>query len=1105
LKRSLVSLIALAAACAQAEAQAPSQAGAPAAPNPPPSPAQLGISRPASGSPVLYVLDKSQTWVPMGTLDPNLHVFYPDLGQSGATGRTSFPTHAALLAGAPIAAFSQGPIEQQGFNRPGDRGWAVYDFDPTSTAAADTIFVILPQGQNPSTPGRYMLRIPASGVHPEAGGALCDTPIGGTVVDDDTAAVQNLLNYMSASKTAQSTLVQTRKVGQSCAIHSASLTIPPNVWLQGVGFPFGKQTVAGYLPFFQVKHGYSILMSSSTGLRDVMIWSEGMPQAAPNMETIAQWQNTYMQDGSIGINATNASDVVLENVATYGFATGVYFNQAAHHRVTNLRGDNGAMIYVTNTFDAGNLIDLVHDDADWALNFASHISTWGTPTVVAGGAAYQVNDIVNVPKGPFSGGQCPTPFAWKVTAVSGGAITGLAINDTGDCTFAGNPQTWGLSGTPTVPAGGGGSGGGTQTGITLTVADSACLTQPTLIGNTSGGALTQITSVSNPGVCPVTGMTTPITAVTGGGLVGATVNVTWGKNPIALAGGSGSGATITINIQDECYRPGVAVTLYNVQGEVLSNSEHECFQKAAVFDNNWETDARYIGGEGGYYNIDHHPIGVDFEHCIGDSYFRTLFAQGEYQSFLLNNLPANSASCTSPPAPAISYAGASNSMVIDGIISGAPIGMNVGQIVTGPNSSGLIDHAVLDIGASGGPPKIAIGPNSGPWTIGNYVSEKPPNTPLNAYFGGPFAWITVDPTATPPLSTQFGWNGIGSLIRNPDCNVDQYNEGAAAAEAVALRCDGWRWNDTAGANVASQRVTYAPSGHLSSLALVNNTPVALTGSQAASLTQSLEGADIVSWGWGSASPTPITLGWCDTEQATGVYDLFVTNAAKTLSYVHPYTITSANVFQCFATVIPGPTTGTWLTGQGQVGLTIGFDQGAGPAATAPAANSWQSGQFTETAGAVQFVAQPANSKRWLSAMFLVPGPFGIIQYRPRPYRDELDLAQAFFQKSFPAGTKVAQNNGTAGAAGMLDSAAAGASNAAMVYFNKPLIASPTVTFFSPGAATANCYDVTKSADLGLAAASLVGTKSFLVTCPPAGGNPAVNDTLAAQWAADSGF
>jgi hypothetical protein len=134
---------------------------------------------------VLQVLDNTKTWVPIGTIDPNAHFFFP------ANASVIYPTHAALIAG---VTQNVGPtIEQQGFSVPG-QGAARYDWIAGSTATADGVFVIQPT--NISGAGRYVMRLVPAGMALSASGAI---PLPTGTPTDAGPALTAMVNFINGA------------------------------------------------------------------------------------------------------------------------------------------------------------------------------------------------------------------------------------------------------------------------------------------------------------------------------------------------------------------------------------------------------------------------------------------------------------------------------------------------------------------------------------------------------------------------------------------------------------------------------------------------------------------------------------------------------------------------------------------------------------------------------------------------------------------------------------------------------------------------------------------------------------------------------------------
>ena len=170
LRRVFFSLaLGLAASCAHAQTA--------------PSPADVGISK---GTPDVFKLKgHDNAWTPFGSVDPSTHIFIPGTngniapndcvkwgpgltsagaacnsvtgGATPANQLTIYTSHSGLVNNVttPTEAWT---VIQQGFYAPGDGGAATYQWNFTSTCAADGIVCVLPIGQSSGVAGRYLLQ-----------------------------------------------------------------------------------------------------------------------------------------------------------------------------------------------------------------------------------------------------------------------------------------------------------------------------------------------------------------------------------------------------------------------------------------------------------------------------------------------------------------------------------------------------------------------------------------------------------------------------------------------------------------------------------------------------------------------------------------------------------------------------------------------------------------------------------------------------------------------------------------------------------------------------------------------------------------------------------
>jgi hypothetical protein len=746
--RFLAFLCAILGVVGAAMAQAPQ-------PNPGPAPAQMGLTYPTAGSPVLYVLDPTNNWSALGTLNTALHTFSPDLGVgNGATAKVSFPTHAALVAGAPSASQMVVSIEQQGFYAAGDGGWASYDWSAASTVTADGVFAILPSGQSSGVAGRYMLRVPAEGIHPEAAGAYCNTPVGGTVANDDATAIQNLINYLSNSGVSGGTVVfNTHKNGTTCVINSANLTVDSYVKLKGVGLNSAVGN-ASQFPSLQLNSAYSVVLNGGSALENIEIWRQGLASQPSTVEGIYAYQQSLCD--TVGINWTTGQcnsgttslaisvgqrGAKLNHVRVIGFHEAVKLNNAPQTILDDFLYDGANGVELTSTGDITYLTNIRGQTTPYVSNLASYVSTY-TATVVNGGTGYVTGDTVTFPAGT---GSCTTAPTATVTA-SGGAISTLTMLDTGACTAADSPETWGAS-SSTLPVVYAGGSGGSNGSAVITISAPNCISAPTWNATISGGALVSVNSVASAGSCEGGSIPVQLQTVSGGSLSGAQItsapvtlasgvvapwgNSYWAKNAISLSGGSGSGATATPSVISTSFRPGIGLWDHSdSSGSVISKVEIEGAQTSEKIDTVTGDHFYSLAGENytGSWNVP--GVGLDLENCDGGvSIIQSQFT-GNSTSYLLNN------TC-----------GVTLMDVRPGGGGSFPNASNWNGIVTGSGSSGTILGLYGGLGSqNGSPPVVQIGSGSGAWSFPSLANTSTANIPAD--------WLGVAPTAAVPFTPQ---------------------------------------------------------------------------------------------------------------------------------------------------------------------------------------------------------------------------------------------------------------------------------------------------------------------------------------------------------------
>lgn len=350
-----------------------------------------------------------------------------------------------------------------------------------------------------------------------------------------------------------------------------------------------------------------------------------------------------------------------------------------------------------------------------------------------------------------------------------------------------------------------------------------------------------------------------------------------------------------------------------------------------------------------------------------------------------------------------------------------------------------------------------------------------------------------------------------AINRNPEFEIDQVNEGTTntpAGGGVTTVIDGWI-AALNGADVLSkiiyQKVVDSPVGSVnknSFKATQNGVLVTPAAGSRNVILSVIEGSDFNQFNFGTAAGSSLNFDFCAKANNAGTYTAFMTNATQARSYVLNYVISVANTWGCFHNIIPADTAGVWASTPGTVGAYIGFGIAAGSNFNTTA-GSWQAGAFNNTATTFNFL-NTAGATLNITNVHIYPGPFRM-PYKTRSLQQELDLALRFYQKSFSQGVAPAQGVAPFGAASFVApyASATSATVATLIRFSTPMFSStPTLTFYSTGAATANCRDNTAGADIGAASADRTNNNGFMLHCA-AGGGFALGNTIEVHWTADS--
>jgi hypothetical protein len=192
------------------------------------------------------------------------------------------------------------------------------------------------------------------------------------------------------------------------------------------------------------------------------------------------------------------------------------------------------------------------------------------------------------------------------------------------------------------------------------------------------------------------------------------------------------------------------------------------------------------------------------------------------------------------------------------------------------------------------------------------------------------------------------------------------------------------------------------------------------------------------------------------------------------------TIPSANTW----TLISLPNLPVWPSGNfstlpGNIGYLLEITLAAGATWTSPANDTWQSGAFFGAIGQSNFFASAVNSTFDIAFVQHEPGAV-CSTLIDKPFSQNLNECQRYFQKSYPYGTAL----GTA-TAGVRHMVPAGATNPwHAMSFKQTMAKAPTVTGYSLDGTINNVKDQTAGANRAITAALDVadyGFNGFTVT------------------------
>lgn len=241
-------------------------------------------------------------------------------------------------------------------------------------------------------------------------------------------------------------------------------------------------------------------------------------------------------------------------------------------------------------------------------------------------------------------------------------------------------------------------------------------------------------------------------------------------------------------------------------------------------------------------------------------------------------------------------------------------------------------------------------------------------------------------------------SGARNRIINGDMRIDQRNAGASltiGAATSTYTVDRWQAFGTQASKFSVQgnagSVT-PPVGFSSYLGATSLSAYSAGSAEVFYLQQPIEGLNVSDLSWGTSSARPVTLSFWVRSSLTGVHGGSIQNSANNRSYPFTFTINSANTWEFETIVIPGDTTGTWLTNN-LVGLRVNLGLGCGSGASGTA-GVWAASDFKSATGAVSVVGTN-GATYYVTGVQLEAGTIAT-PFERRSYGAELALCQRYF-------------------------------------------------------------------------------------------------------------
>ena len=253
------------------------------------------------------------------------------------------------------------------------------------------------------------------------------------------------------------------------------------------------------------------------------------------------------------------------------------------------------------------------------------------------------------------------------------------------------------------------------------------------------------------------------------------------------------------------------------------------------------------------------------------------------------------------------------------------------------------------------------------------------------------------PEANGGTGTTVGYCGFKNRIINGAMVIDQRNAGLPVTpNSSTYTLDRWRIGVDTTQRMSFQQVSDAPAGFTNSILCTVTTSGSTSASNLLYLQQNIEGFNVSDFGFGTASAQTVSVSFWVKSSIIGLKSISLINASLSRAYCTTYNIDTANTWEYKTVTIPGDTSGTWGTGNGN-GLELHFNFQIG-STYETTLNTWAAGRFY-SASSVPDITTTSGATINITGVQLEKGSTAT-SFDYRPYGTELALCQRYFEKSY---------------------------------------------------------------------------------------------------------